>query len=90
MSTKEAAKRKHRATYAADKRNGGWLIRVAGPTPEKFAGREVPVTMKGGDEHSETLQRLIWKGNDQETGEPVALYTFKAKPKDTSADEIAF
>lgn len=86
---KAETKRLHRATYATDKRNGGYLIRVAGPTPEKFAGREVPVTMKSGDEHTEKLERLIWVGKDQETGVPVALYKFVAKPKE-KAEEATF
>ncbi len=81
--------RKHRATYARDNRNGGYLIRVAGPYPEKFAGRDVPVVLKSGKEQVETLERLIWKGADTESGTPVALYTFKAKPRDDQ-QEIAF
>lgn len=80
MADKE--KRRHRATYATDKRNGGYLIRVQGPTPEAFAGREVPVTTKAGTEHMEKLVRLIWAGTDQESGEKVALYKFESKPRD--------
>lgn len=80
--------RKHRATYATDKRNGGYLIRVQGPYPEKFAGREVPVTTKAGKEHAETLVRLIWTGNDENTGEKVSLYTFAPKPREQ--EELAF
>jgi hypothetical protein len=83
------AQRLHKATYATDKKNGGYLIRVAGPTPEKFSGRVVPVTMKNGDEHEETLERMIWKGADQETGLPVALYKFKARPREKE-EETAF
>ena len=75
-------KRKHRATYATDKRKGGYLIRVVGPTAEKFAGREVPVTTRAGTEHQETLARLIWAGSDQDSGEPVALYTFEPRPRE--------
>lgn len=76
-----AEKRQHTATYATDKRKGGYLIRVAGPNAAAFAKREVPVQTKNGTEHKETLDRLIWSGNDQETGMPCALYTFLAKPK---------
>ena len=76
----------HKATYATDKRNGGYLVRVAGPSAEKFAGRPVPVTMKSGDEHEETLDRLIWTGKDKDSGEKVALYKFVAKPKEKIAD----
>ena len=86
--TKDATERKHRATYARDNRNGGYLIRVAGPYPEKFAGREVPVTMKSGKEHVEKLGKLIWTGADQETGQRVALYAFEAKPREQ--EELAF
>lgn len=86
---KSDSKRLHRATYATDKRNGGYLIRVQGPNAEKFAGRDVPVTMKSGDEHTEKLQRLIWTGKDQESGEKVALYKFEAKPRE-KAEEAAF
>jgi hypothetical protein len=78
----EKAKRQHKATYATDKKKGGYLVRVAGPNAAAFAGREVPVETKNGAEHAETLERLIWSGKDQESGENVALYTFKSKPKD--------
>lgn len=80
--------RKHRATYATDKRNGGYLVRVSGPTAGAFAGRVVPVNTKAGGEHLETLVRLVWSGNDLQTGEPVALYTFASKPRDT--EQTAF
>ncbi len=84
-------KRLHKATYATDKRNGGYLIRVAGPNAAKFAGREVPVTMKSGDEHNEKLERLIWTGIDTESGDTVALYKFVAKPREeTEADALPF
>ncbi len=83
---KAEGKRKHRATYATDKRNGGYLIRVAGPDAEKFAGRGVPVTMKSGDEHEEKLERLIWTGADTESGEKVALYKFEAKPREKTKE----
>jgi len=82
-------KRKHRATYATDKRNGGYLIRVTGPYPEKFAGRDVPVTTKANAEHQERLTRLIWSGKDLETGLPVALYKFESKPRGDE-EQVAF
>lgn len=81
--------RQHKATYATDKRNGGYLIRVAGPNAAMFAGREVPVVMKNDDEHAEKLERLIWSGKDQETGIPVALYKFESKPR-IEQDSIPF
>lgn len=75
-------KRRHRASYATDKRNGGYLVRVAGPDANRFAKREVPVTMKDGSEHNETLANLVWAGKDNETGENVALYKFESKPRE--------
>lgn len=73
-------KRLHRATYAADKRKGGWLIRVTGPSAALFTGRKIPVSLKDGTEHDETLNRIIWTGIDKESGDTVALYTFAALP----------
>lgn len=73
---------KHKATYATDKRKGGYLIRVAGPDSNAFAGKEVPVTTKDGNEHLEKLDKVIWTGKDKESGIPVTLYTFVAKPKE--------
>ena len=81
-------KTRHTATYSSDKRKGGYLVRVQGPDAELLAGREVPVSMRGGTFHRETLDRLIWTGLDTETGLPVALYTFIAKPRE--AAEVLF
>lgn len=81
--------RKHRATYATDKRTGGYLIRVVGPNCEAFVGREVPVTTRANTEHMEKLTRLVWTGQDKETQEKVALYKFESKPRE-QADEIPF
>ena len=78
--------RKHKATYATDKRNGGYLIRVSGPNAEMFVGREVPVNTRAGAEHSEKLVRLIWTGADKETGEKVALYRFESRPKEAGTE----
>lgn len=75
-------KRQHRATYAKDKRKGGYLIRVQGPHSNMFAGKEVPVTLKSGDEQMEKLEALVWTGKDEESKEPVTLYSFVAKPKE--------
>lgn len=83
-------KREHRATYARDKRNGGYIIRIEGPNAAKFAGRTVPVTKKDGDESDEIITALIWTGVDTETSKPVALYHFAPKPKDEIEDEIPF
>jgi hypothetical protein len=82
----EAPKRKHRATYATDKRKGGYLIRISGPTPEAFVGREVPVTLRDGTEHPERLTGLVWTGVDAQTQEKVALYKFESRPREKAAD----
>lgn len=80
--------RAHRATYARDKKKGGYLVRVEGPHASEFAGRTVPVTMKDGTEQTEKLEKLIWSGKDQESGKPVALYAFVAKPKEEKEVEF--
>lgn len=85
-----ATGRLHRATYATDKRKGGYLVRVQGPYPERFAGREVPVTRRDGTESTERLTRLIWTGLDQETGENVSLYAFEARPREGAEEEVTF
>lgn len=80
--------RKHRATYARDKKKGGYLIRVAGPNAPAFVDKEVPVTLMSGDEHTEKLTKLIWSGIDTESGENVALYTFESRPKEKTEVEF--
>lgn len=80
----------HKATYARDKRKGGYLIRVAGPYPEKFAGREVPVTTRDGEVHTEKLVALIWSGVDDESGGNVALYSFESRPPEAKKDDLPF
>ena len=87
MSTE---KRRHRATYATDKKKGGYLIRVSGPDAERFAGREIPVVTKANEEHMEKLVRLLWTGADGETGDKVALYTFEAKPREALEEGPSF
>jgi hypothetical protein len=79
----------HRATYATDKRNGGYLVRVVGPYANRFAGREVPVTLKSGDVQPEMLERLIWTGMDKDTKQAVALYKFRSRPVEKE-EEIQF
>jgi hypothetical protein len=91
VDKENAPKRLHRATYARDKKKGGYLVRVAGPTAGAFAGREVPVTMLDKSEHMEKLVRLIWTGIDTgefggTAGEPIALYTFESHPREAEAD----
>ena len=87
-------KRAHKATYANDKKKGGYLVRVIGPSAGEFAGREVPVTTRDGTEHMEKLDKLVWSGVDagmpakdgkpemKGTGLPAALYTFVSKPRE--------
>jgi hypothetical protein len=70
-----------------------WFIRIVGPSAEKFSGREIPVTTKSGEEHAEKLSKMIWNGEDRQSGENVALYEFLAKPKvegEGLDDEIPF
>lgn len=87
-NTPPVPKRKHKATYATDKRNGGYLVRVVGPNATLFAGQDVPVTTRDDSEHKERLLRLVWSGTDlgtpdrPGTGQPCALYTFQSKPKE--------
>ena len=81
--------RKHKASYGRDKLKGGYIIRVEGPNASAFAGRQVPVTKLDGSESVETLSTLIWTGNDEKTGRPVALYHFEPKPRE-ELDEITF
>jgi len=40
---KAKAKRTHKASYATDKKKGGYLIRVVGPYAERFAGRTLSI-----------------------------------------------
>lgn len=86
--TNSDGKRTHRATYAADKRNGGFNIRVVGPNANEFAGETVPVETKNGEEHEEKLIRLLWAGDDTDpqtkelTGRKAALYSFEARPRE--------
>jgi len=77
----------HKATYATDLRKGGYLIRLTGPTPDRFVGRTIPVQRRDGSQTQETLEKIVWTGKDEENGEAVALYKFLPKPID---DEIPF
>lgn len=87
----------HRATYARDKRHGGYIIRVTGPTPEKFAGRDVPVERSDHSVGTEKLTTLITSGiQDAKSaqfggvpGEPYALYHFAPRPRE-EVEEVPF
>lgn len=78
----------HRATYSKDKRTGRYNVRVEGPYPNRFAGREVPVTTKAGDTRTETLGDLVWSDTDDE-GKRYALYT-KIPKAQTPDDQLEF
>jgi hypothetical protein len=86
--TNPDGKRTHKATYASDKRNAGFNVRVVGPHANEFAGEEVPVETKSGEEHKEKLVRLLWTGPDTDpatkepTGRIAALYSFEPRPKE--------
>lgn len=77
--------RAHRATYSTDKKKGGYIVRVEGPHAAMFAGRAVPVTRRDNSENMEQLDKLLWTGTDEESGKPVALYSFVSKPRDKDA-----
>jgi len=85
-SQQETPERQHKATYARDKRKGGYLIRVEGPYANRFAKRVVPVTRKNNSESEEEIDQLVWSGKDKETGKPVALYTFIPQGADAEED----
>lgn len=90
---KQGEKRSHKATYAADKRNGGYLVRVVGPHANAFSGKIVPVVKRDDSESAEALERVVWSGIDTGTkenpgtGKPVALYKFtQRKNKDNDVE----
>ena len=82
--------RKHKATFASDNRNGGYMIRVEGPNADAFSKREVPVTRYDGTETVEKCEKLIWKGADSESGKPIALYKFVAHKRAEKANAVSF
>lgn len=79
--------RQHKATYSRDNREGGWLVRIVGPSANKFANRDVPVTRNDGSENVETLGKLITSGVDEgnviaaDKGKNYALYKFQPKER---------
>lgn len=94
VPVKSGAKREHKATYARDKINGGYLVRVIGPHANRFGGKIVPVVKRDDSESQEALENVVWSGIDTGTtenpgtGKPVALYTFTQKAK--GGDDILF
>jgi hypothetical protein len=83
-------KRQHRATFARDRKKGGYLVRVEGPHCTAFAGRTVPVTLKDGRENDAELDALIWSGSDTETGKPIALYSMVPSVPRGEQEEMPF
>jgi hypothetical protein len=93
----------HRATWAKDRRNGGYLVRVIGPNANRFGERrvddgskdgiivrrKVPVTLKSGEQKMAELGGVVWTGKDEDTGQPVALYTHIPEQADEQ-DELPF
>lgn len=88
VPVKEGAKRSHKATYARDKLKGGYLVRVEGPHANMFSGKIVPVVKRDDTESREALDAIVWFGKDEETGKPVALYTFTQKPREDNNVEF--
>ena len=94
----------HRATWARDRMNGGYNVRVVGPNANRFGERKVddgskdgvivrrtvPVTLKNGQTRDVTLGNVLWTGKDEETGQPVALYNHIPDNAAEDQQEIPF
>lgn len=90
-ATAPATKRLHRATFATDNIEGGYMVRVEGPNADKFAKRTIPVTRFNGEETEIELKSMTWTGPDKVTGVKVALYKIVKHPRvKVDADAIAF
>lgn len=79
----------HVATYTRNAKTGMYNVRVTGPKADRFAGQEVPVSTKSGEEHMEKLTNLIWRGRDdlefpdhKASFMPVAIYEFEQRPRE--------
>jgi|SRR5215831_2664863 len=79
-------KRAHQAKFARLK-NGQWGLRVTGPQADKFEGRTIPVTKRGGEEVEMTTSKMLWTG-DTKWGR-AAIYSIARKAKTTAASEEA-
>jgi hypothetical protein len=85
-----ASARRHRATFATDNIEGGYMVRIEGPDCAKFAKRTgIPVTRFDGSETAIDLKNLVWSGNDLESGKPVALYKIVKHPRAKADAEAA-
>ena len=80
--------RKHKATFAKDKYERGYNVRIVGPRAAEFSQKWVPVTRMDGGESMEFCLERLWKGMDDDTKQPVALFSLYKKPRDQ--DEIPF
>lgn len=81
--------RAHKATYARDKRQGGYLVRITGPRAKEFrVGQYVPVTRMDGSENMEQLNGLVWQGTDEDTSAPCALYQMTKRARAVDAIEF--
>lgn len=95
---------KHRATWAKDRQNGGYNVRVVGPMANRFGARkvkdedgketivyrDVPVTLKNGSQRMVKLGDVLWTGKDEDTGLPVALYSHIPDTVEEDQGEIPF
>jgi hypothetical protein len=81
--------RTHKATWAKDKYERGYNIRVIGANAWKMGNRWLPVTRMDESESMEFAMERIWKGVDDDTGKPVALFAAYRKPRQAE-DDIPF
>jgi hypothetical protein len=56
-------------------KDGNWGIRVAG---EATAGGQVRVTKKDGSSKIETVDRVLWTGDDRQGGGQISLCSIRA------------
>lgn len=94
----------HRATWARDRMNGGYNVRVVGPFANRFGSRKVkddagnesiiyrviPVTLKNGNTRDVKLGDVLWTGKDEDTGKPVALYSHVPDTVEEEQSELPF
>lgn len=104
MAKSNATAGSHRATWARDRMNGGYNVRVVGPNANRFGARKlddgtkeghviyrtVPVTLKNGTTRDVKLGDVLWTGKDDDTGLPVALYSHIPETADSDQEELPF